>query len=71
MVFEARKPERQISGYEYEFIAARDAIIVGASQCPDMMHEDTLKVMRMCDGLRRTWGVKFPMDAEIPAKTQE
>ena len=71
MVFEAKKPDRQISGYEYEFLAARDAIIVGANQCGEMSHQETLRIMRICDGLRRTWGVKFPMDVEIPAKTEE
>lgn len=71
MVFEAKKPDRQISGYEYEFLAARDAIIVGANQCGEMSHQETLRIMRICDGLRRTWGVKFPMDVEIPAKPEE
>lgn len=71
LVFEAKKPDRQISGYEYEFIAARDAIIVGANQCGEMSHDETLRIMRICDGLRRTWGVRFPMDVEIPAKTEE
>ncbi len=71
LVFEAKKPDRQISGYEYEFLAARDAIIVGANQCGEMSHEETLRIMRICDGLRRTWGVRFPMDVEIPAKAEE
>ncbi len=71
LVFEAKKPDRQISGYEYEFLAARDAIIVGANQCGEMTHEETLRIMRICDGLRKTWGVRFPMDVNIPAKTEE
>lgn len=71
LVFEAKKPDRQISGYEYEFLAARDAIIVGANQCGEMTHEETLRIMRICDGLRKTWNVRFPMDVEIPAKTEE
>ena len=36
-----------------------------------MTHEETLRIMRICDGLRKTWGVKFPMDVEIPAKVEE
>lgn len=69
LVFEAKKPDRQISGYEFQFLAARDAVIVGAIESGEMPHEETLRIMRICDGLRRTWGVKFPMDAEISANT--
>ncbi len=71
LVFEAKKPDRQISGYEYEFLAAREAIIVGANECREMPHQETLRIMRICDGLRKTWGVKFPMDIEMPAKPAE
>lgn len=66
LVFEAKIPDKQISGYEYEFLAAREAIILGTNQCPEMTHDDTLKVMRLCDGLRKTWGVKYPMEPEAP-----
>ena len=29
-----------------------------------MPHEDTLKMMRFMDGLRKEWGVKYPDDIE-------
>lgn len=63
LVSDVKQPERQINGYEYEFIAARDAIIVGKYECPEMPHADTLRIMQMADSLRRSWKVEFPMEA--------
>ncbi len=64
LVLETKIPDRQITGYEYEFMAARDAIILGACESPEMPHDETLRIMRIMDGLRKTWNVKFPMEAE-------
>lgn len=64
LVLETKVPERQISGYEYEFIAARDAIILGNVECPEMLHDETLRIMRIMDGLRKTWNVTYPMELE-------
>ncbi len=59
---ESTLSEKQISGYEYEFIAARNAIITGNIQCPEIGQGETLRIMRYMDGLREKWGVKFPME---------
>lgn len=58
------KPETQISGYEYEFIAARNAIILGKNELAEMPHSETLRIMKLMDGLRKAWGVKFPLAGE-------
>ena len=50
----------QITGYEYEVEAAVEAIRKGAVECPQMPHKETLRIMRLMDGLRREWGVKIP-----------
>lgn len=63
LVSDVKQPERQISGYEYEFIAARDAIIIGKYECPEMPHAETLHIMQMMDSLRRSWKMEFPMEA--------
>lgn len=63
LVSDVKQPERQISGYEYEFIAARDAIIIGKYECPEMPHAETLRIMQMMDSLRRSWKMEFPMEA--------
>lgn len=52
----------QITGYEYQVIACRDALREGRLDCVEMPHEETLEVMRIMDGLRKEWGVVYPMD---------
>lgn len=53
---------KQISGYEYEVEACVRAIGNGDLECPEMPHEETLKMMRWMDELRRQWGMVFPME---------
>ncbi|WP_312372001.1 Gfo/Idh/MocA family protein [Lachnoclostridium sp.] len=55
------RPE-QITGYEYEVTAALGAISEGKLECPEMPHEETLRVMEIMDGLRASWGVHYPFD---------
>lgn len=50
----------RISGFEYEFLACRRAILEGRIECEEMPHAEILRVMRMMDALRRSWGVSFP-----------
>lgn len=57
-------PDRQITGYEYEFILARDAIILGKTETNIMPHADTLTVLGIMDTLRSTWNLRFPMETE-------
>ncbi len=52
----------RISGFEYEFLACRDAIAHGRCEPADMPHSETLKVMRLMDTLRAEWDVRFPGD---------
>ena len=62
LVFETQIPSRQITGYEFQFMAARDAIITGKFETPEMPHAETLRLMKFYDTLRRTWKIRFPMD---------
>jgi predicted dehydrogenase len=55
---------QQITGYEYQFIACRQALIDGLLEPKEMPLEETLYVMQLMDGLRKEWGVKYPMDKE-------
>lgn len=52
----------QISGYEYEVEACIRAIEQGKTECPEMPHEETLRMMRWMDELRRQWGIEYPME---------
>lgn len=56
------KPEKQITGYEYQVTASFDAISKGLLESPYMPHQETLDIMKLMDGLRREWGVVYPMD---------
>ncbi|MBQ9357190.1 MAG: Gfo/Idh/MocA family oxidoreductase [Prevotella sp.] len=55
-------PKEQITGYEYQVLASRDAISQGLLESPYITHQETLEVMKMMDAFRAEWGVKFPMD---------
>ena len=55
---------KQITGYEYQFIACRQALIDGRLEPSEMPLEETLYIMELMDGLRKEWGVKYPMDSE-------
>lgn len=52
----------QISGYEYEVEACIRAIKNGELECTEMPHEETLRMMRWMDELRRQWGMIYPME---------
>lgn len=52
----------QISGYEYEVEACVKALQRGLLECPQMPHEETVRIMRMMDGLREEWGIRFPFE---------
>ena len=55
---------QQITGYEYQFTACRQALINGLLEPREMPHAETLYVMQLMDGLRQKWGVRYPMDGE-------
>ena len=55
---------QQITGYEYQFLACRKALIEGRLEPEEMPHEETLYIMELMDGLRQKWGVHYPMDDE-------
>ena len=53
---------QQITGYEYQFLACRKALIDELSEPREMPHEETLYIMQLMDSLREKWGVRYPMD---------
>lgn len=60
---EIKVPE-QISGYEYEIAETISCIKEGKLECPSMPHAETLKMMRVMDELRASWGMKYPEEIE-------
>jgi predicted dehydrogenase len=53
---------QQITGYEYEFSACKEAIENHQIETAFMPHDETLRIMQLMDTLREQWGVRFPMD---------
>ena len=51
---------QQITGFEYQFRACRDAIEAGLLEPPQMPHAEILYIMHLMDRLRAEWGVQFP-----------
>ena len=50
------------TGYEYQFLACRQALIEGLLEPREMSHAETLYIMQLMDDLRRKWDVRYPMD---------
>lgn len=55
---------QQITGYEYQFLACRQALIDGLTEPREMPHAETLFIMQLMDDLRRKWDVRYPMDKD-------
>lgn len=53
---------KQINGFEYELEACMEAIREGRTECPQMPHAETVKVLELTDSLRAKWGVRYPME---------
>ena len=53
---------KQITGYEYQFVACRDALAECRTEPPQMPLDETLYVMQLMDGFRKEWDVRYPMD---------
>lgn len=52
----------QITGYEYQVFACKEALQQGLLESPYMPHAETIRVMEIMDQLRSEWGIKYPMD---------
>lgn len=53
---------KQITGYEYQVYACKEALEQGLIESPYMPHDETIRIMRQMDELRFQWGVKYPWD---------
>lgn len=53
---------RQYTGYEYEVESALNAIREGRTECPEMPHCETVRVMEIMDEMRDKWGLHYPFE---------
>lgn len=56
------KVPEQINGYEYEVLSCIKAIKEGKTECEEMPHSETLRVMKLLDKIRGQWGMTFPCE---------
>ena len=61
MIARYERPQ-QINGYEYEVISCMKAIEEGKTECPEMPHSETLRVMKIMDEIREQWGMTYPCE---------
>lgn len=56
------KVPEKINGYEYEVLACKKVIEEGKLECEEMPHAEILRVMKMMDQIRESWGMKYPCE---------
>ena len=39
-----------------------EALEKGLTECPQMPHSETIRMMELMDRIRADWGMKFPME---------
>ena len=42
--------------------SAAEAILDGRTECPEMPHHDTLRIMELMDSIRQQWGLVYPFE---------
>lgn len=52
----------QITGYEYEVRAAIRAIQEGKTECEEMPHAETIRMMKLMDRIRADFGIVYPFE---------
>ena len=50
----------KISGYEYEVESCMKAIHEGKTECPEMPHAETIRIMKIMDDIRKSWNYEIP-----------
>lgn len=64
VVEEYHVPADEPSGYELEFLAAKEAIENGWIEHPNMPHSTTLHIMEIMDTVRKQWQITYPNDIQ-------
>lgn len=59
-----REVERseQINGFEDEVRSCVRAIREGKTECPEMPHAESIRMMKLMDTCRNAWGIRFPFE---------
>lgn len=52
----------QITGFEDQVRASMHAIAAGKIECPELPHQEILRMMRLLDQIRGQWGLRYPCE---------
>jgi len=55
---------KQLTGFEYQVRACKEALDNGWIECPQMTHAQTVRMMEIMDGFRMRWGMVYPDEVE-------
>lgn len=55
---------KQLTGFEYQVRACKEALDNGWIECPQMTHAQIIRMMEIMDGFRRQWGMVYPDEVE-------
>ncbi len=53
---------KQVSGYEYQLFACKQALDNHQTECPQMPHSEIIKMMRIMDEIRSIFNIKYPFE---------
>jgi predicted dehydrogenase len=56
--------DKDKNGYEYQFMSARQAIIVGRAETPENKPTDIMALYSFTDAIRKTWKLAYPLPGE-------
>ena len=52
----------EFTGYEYEVRSVVNAVQEGRTECPELPHAESLRILRQMDALRAQWGIRYPFE---------
>ena len=55
---------KQLTGFEYQVRACKEALENGWIECPQMTHQQSIRMMEIMDGFRAQWGMVYPEEVE-------
>ncbi len=69
-LLESWQADPGVSGYVYQFLEMAKCLAQGRTESPLMPLDETLRVMRLMDALRKDWGLVYPADQQQAGPAQ-
>ena len=71
IIFDTVRRYLEYKGYEVNYVSnftdvddkiIKKAIEEGRSECPEMPHRESIRMMELMDTIRKEWGLRYPME---------